>query len=52
MSETKYKTIKIGLIDLKSHNLFSILQATRNVGYNVSQPGCRLAEERSLLTAS
>ncbi len=35
MSDTKYKSIKIGLIDLKSHNLFSILQATRNVGYNV-----------------
>ena len=35
MSDTKYKSIKIGLIDLKSHNLFSILKATRNVGYNV-----------------
>jgi glutamine amidotransferase len=35
MSDIKFKKIKIGLIDLKSHNLFSIMQATRNVGYNV-----------------
>ena len=35
MSDTKFKNIKIGLIDLKSHNLFSIMQATQNVGYNV-----------------
>ena len=35
MSGTKLKNIRIGLIDLKSHNLFSIMQATQNVGYNV-----------------
>ena len=35
MSGTKLKNIRIGLIDLKSHNLFSILQATKNIGYNV-----------------
>ena len=35
MLGTKYKNIRIGLIDLKSHNLFSILQATKNIGYNV-----------------
>ncbi len=35
MSDTKFKKIKVGLIDLKSHNLFSIMQATKNVGYNV-----------------
>ena len=33
MLGTKFKNIRIGLIDLKSHNLFSILQATQNVGY-------------------
>ncbi len=36
MSDISYKKIKIGIIDLKSHNLFSIFQATKNVGYNVS----------------
>lgn len=35
MSDIKFKKIKIGLIDLKSHNLFSIMQATKNVGYDV-----------------
>ncbi len=35
MSDTKFKNILIGLIDLKSHNLFSIMQATKNVGFNV-----------------
>ena len=35
MLDLKLKKIKIGLIDLKSHNLFSIMQATQNVGYNV-----------------
>jgi imidazole glycerol-phosphate synthase subunit HisH len=35
MLGAKYKNIRIGLIDLKSHNLFSILQATKNIGYNV-----------------
>tara|TARA_X000000950_G_scaffold283388_1_gene384110 strand:+ start:416 stop:1057 length:642 start_codon:yes stop_codon:yes gene_type:complete len=36
MSDTKFKNIQIGLIDLKSHNLFSIMQATKNVGFNVT----------------
>ena len=35
MLGAKFKNIRIGLIDLKSHNLFSIMQATENVGYNV-----------------
>ena len=36
MSGTSFNRIKIGIIDLKSHNLFSIFQATKNIGYNVS----------------
>lgn len=36
MSDINFKKIKIGIIDLKSHNLFSIFQATKNIGYNVT----------------
>ena len=36
MSETSIKKIKLGIIDLKSHNLFSILQACKNIGYKSS----------------
>ena len=28
-----FSKIKIGIINLKSHNLFSILQAMKNIGY-------------------
>ena len=31
MSEYNIKKIKIGIVDLKSHNLFSILQACKNI---------------------
>ena len=31
---SEFNKIKVGVIDLKSHNLFSILQATKNIGYN------------------
>lgn len=30
-----YNKINIGIIDLKSHNLFSILQAMKNIGYKI-----------------
>ena len=36
MSDTSIKKIKLGIIDLKSHNLFSILQACKNIGYQSS----------------
>ena len=36
MSGFSIKKIKIGIIDLKSHNLFSIFQAVQNIGYKVS----------------
>ncbi len=33
MSDYNFSKVKVGVIDLKSHNLFSILQATKNIGY-------------------
>lgn len=36
MSGISFKKIRIGIIDLKSHNLFSILQACKNIGYKTS----------------
>ena len=40
MSETKFDKIKVGVVDLKSHNLFSILQAVKNIGYKTSIISC------------
>lgn len=36
MSGYNYSKVKVGVIDLKSHNLFSILQAMKNIGYSVT----------------
>lgn len=40
MSETKFDKIKVGVVDLKSHNLFSIMQAVKNIGYKTSIISC------------
>ena len=36
MSDYNFSKVKVGLIDLKSHNLFSILQAMKNIGYKTA----------------
>ena len=36
MSDYNFSKVKVGVIDLKSHNLFSILQAMKNIGYKTT----------------
>ena len=36
MSDYSFSKVKVGVIDLKSHNLFSILQAMKNIGYKTT----------------
>ena len=36
MSDKKISKIKIGIINLKTNNLYSIYNAIKNIGYNVS----------------
>ena len=36
MSDLKVNKIKVGIIDMKLHNLFSIYQACKNIGYKTT----------------
>ena len=36
MSDSKFKNIKIGIVNLKTHNLFSIYSVCKKIGYKVS----------------